>query len=109
VPIRKRARSGLCESTLAERSAGLGGLLAAHDRARRADRCGDVSAIEKERERLLRVSEVAGRLCCGTSTVYRMVATGRLPALRLGDERGPIRVAERELEAWLWRPEARSR
>jgi len=56
---------------------------------------------------LLTVSEVAERLRCPRAHVYRLIERGQLPAFRLGDGRGPIRIREDELEAWLERPEAK--
>lgn len=56
------------------------------------------------RPRLLTVGEAAERLNVSKPTVYRRVAQGSLPALRVGDGYGPVRVDEDELEAWLYAP-----
>lgn len=55
---------------------------------------------------LLTVDEVAARLRMSKWSVYRRVEAGELPAVRLGfGPRAPIRVSERELEAWLFSEE----
>lgn len=48
---------------------------------------------------LLTVRETADRLRLSERTVRRMVASGVLPALRIG---GSIRVDQAELDAWLY-------
>ena len=50
----------------------------------------------------LTVPEVARLLRCSKPTVYRRIASGEIPALRLGTEFGPLRVRRDELEAWLY-------
>jgi excisionase family DNA binding protein len=52
--------------------------------------------------RLLTVKEVASRLCLHPMTVRRMIAEGRLPAIQLGGPGTSVRIAEAELEAWLF-------
>ena len=54
---------------------------------------------------LLTVSEVAARLRLSKPSVYRKIAAGDIPALRLGNGVGPLRIPEDELEAWLYGPE----
>jgi excisionase family DNA binding protein len=49
--------------------------------------------------RLLKADELAARWGLHRATVYRMIARGELPALRIG---GSIRVAEDEARAWLY-------
>ena len=56
--------------------------------------------------RLLTVPEVAERLRVSRPTVYRRIAEGSLPAVRLGDGFGPLRVDARELDDWLYREPA---
>ena len=56
----------------------------------------------------LTVSEVARRLRVHEATVYRRVAEGSLPAVRVGEGFGPIRIAADELEAWLYERPARA-
>jgi excisionase family DNA binding protein len=51
--------------------------------------------------RLLTVNETAERLRTSRPTVYRRIAAGEIPALRIG-ERGPLRVDADELEAWIY-------
>ena len=51
---------------------------------------------------LLTIPQVARRLGLHRDTVYRKVAAGEIPALRLG-ENGPLRVPADELERWLYR------
>jgi excisionase family DNA binding protein len=46
-------------------------------------------------------SEVARRLGLSRSTVYRHIAAGDLPALRLGEDGTTLRVSAKALEAWL--------
>jgi excisionase family DNA binding protein len=50
----------------------------------------------------LTVPETAARLRVSRQTVYRAIAAGRLPAVQLGGPGAPLRVDERELEAWLY-------
>jgi excisionase family DNA binding protein len=52
--------------------------------------------------RLLTVPEVAARLNVSRATAYKWVYDGRLPAVRLGGRRAPLRVPADELEAWLF-------
>ena len=52
--------------------------------------------------RLLTVAETAERLRCSKVSVYRRIHSGELPALRLGNETGPLRIPEDELERWLF-------
>lgn len=60
-----------------------------------------MSTIE-ERTRLLTVAEVAERLQLHPGTVYRLVESGQLPAIKLGSGRmAPIRIDPRELDEWL--------
>jgi excisionase family DNA binding protein len=51
---------------------------------------------------LLTVDEVATRIGQSRWTVYRKIATGQLPAVRLGDGRSALRVSEASLERWLY-------
>ena len=51
--------------------------------------------------RLLTVNEVAQRLRVSRATVYRMIRTGKVPALQLGTMGASLRVDEAELEQWL--------
>jgi excisionase family DNA binding protein len=55
-----------------------------------------------ETQTLLTVAETAARLRVSRLTVYRRIAKGQIPALRIGDERGPLRIPEDELSAWLY-------
>ncbi len=56
--------------------------------------------------RLLTVPEVAERLRVSRPTVYRRIAEGSIPAVRIGERSGPLRIPENELREWLYRPEA---
>jgi excisionase family DNA binding protein len=57
---------------------------------------------ENERGSLMRVKDVARELDQSVSAVYRKIASGDLPAVRLGSsERSPIRISAAELHAWL--------
>ncbi len=49
---------------------------------------------------LLKVDEVARALRCSRHSVYRRVADGSLPAMRIG-ARGPLRVRVYDLERLL--------
>ena len=50
----------------------------------------------------LTVGQVAALLQCGEKTVRRRIAEGALPAVQVGGQRSPVRVARHELEAWLY-------
>ena len=52
--------------------------------------------------RLLTVDEVAERLGVHRITVYRRIARGDIPAVRLGGHGAPLRVDADELERWLY-------
>ena len=51
---------------------------------------------------LLRIPEAAERLNVSRASVYRWITEGRLPAVRLGGRGAPLRIAEDELERWLF-------
>lgn len=46
---------------------------------------------------VLKVSEVAQQLNVGKATVYDLVDSGKLPALRVGQGRGTIRISQADL------------
>jgi excisionase family DNA binding protein len=51
---------------------------------------------------LLSVAQVARRLNVSKPTLYRRIWEGQIPAVRVGDQVGPLRVREDELERWLY-------
>jgi excisionase family DNA binding protein len=51
---------------------------------------------------LLTVRETAALLKQSERSVRRKVHSGQIPAVRLGDETGPIRIPADELEQWLY-------
>jgi excisionase family DNA binding protein len=53
-------------------------------------------------ERLLRVPEAAKVAHVSPQTIYRKVAAGEVPAPRIGNFSGPIRIPEGEFRAWLY-------
>jgi len=54
--------------------------------------------------RLLTVREAAAVCRCSVPHAYRLIARGEIPAVRVGEQTGPIRVPESELRAWLYGP-----
>jgi excisionase family DNA binding protein len=48
------------------------------------------------------VAEVAELLRCSEPTVRRRVREGQLPAVQLGGQGSPLRIARDELDAWLY-------
>src|SRR4051812_6800831 len=56
---------------------------------------------ETQVDELLSVGRVSQRLACTTGLVYRLIASGDLPAVRLGAVGASLRVNGRELEGWL--------
>ena len=56
-----------------------------------------------EHPRLLKISETAARLNVSTVTVRRLIRRGDLPAIQLGGKGSAVRVAEAELNQWLFR------
>jgi excisionase family DNA binding protein len=53
---------------------------------------------------LLTVEQAARRLNIARSTAWRLIATGELPAIRVGSHpRAPVRIDPRELDEWLRR------
>ena len=55
----------------------------------------------EEAQRMLTVVEVAQRLGQSKFSVYRKIAAGVIPAVRLGDGRSALRIRESELREWL--------
>lgn len=59
---------------------------------------------------LLRPAEVCRILGVSRSWLYQAAADGRIPAVRLGGQEGPVRFDPEELDRWLararsgWRP-----
>lgn len=53
--------------------------------------------IDNSRETILTVKDVCEMLKCGTSHVYNMVNSGKIPAFRLGDRKG-IRIKESDVK-----------
>jgi excisionase family DNA binding protein len=65
-----------------------------------------MASVQDEAPKLLTVEDVAERLGQSKWTIYRKVASGELPAVRLGSSsRAPLRISERELQAWLFEEE----
>lgn len=52
-------------------------------------------------ETLFTVKQIAQQLALSPSSVYELIATGRIPALRLGPRRGAIRIRNNDLQAYL--------
>jgi excisionase family DNA binding protein len=57
---------------------------------------------QRESQRLLTVPEVANKLRLSRGTIYKLIRTGVVPAVRLGDGGSSLRVREDELERWLY-------
>ena len=59
--------------------------------------------MEKVATPLLTPAQVATRLGQSRASVYRKIAAGVIPAVRLGDsEYAPLRVPEDELARWIY-------
>ena len=54
-----------------------------------------------ELQKMLTVDAVAERIGQSKWSVYRKIAAGTIPAIRLGAGRSALRVREVELERWL--------
>jgi excisionase family DNA binding protein len=65
--------------------------------------------IEAAPRPLLLVDEVADLGRCSSDTVRRAIATGTLPAVRLGPGGRLLRIRRADAEAWLDGAEARPR
>ena len=50
--------------------------------------------------RLLTNKQAAQRLCCSAACVYSLIATGELPIVRIGPQKG-YRVDVRDLDAFI--------
>jgi excisionase family DNA binding protein len=75
--------------------------------AERPDTLQAMLANPGEVQKLLTVEQVAERLQVSKWSVYRRIEAGELPAIRLGStNRAPLRISERELQAWLFKEEA---
>jgi excisionase family DNA binding protein len=55
-----------------------------------------------EHQRLLTVGETADRLNVSPVTVRRLIRRGDLPAVQLAGKGSTVRVAEAELNQWLY-------
>jgi excisionase family DNA binding protein len=58
-------------------------------------------------QKLLKPTEVADRLSVSRAWVYDAAKVGRIPAIRIGGEDGPLRFVAEDIEDWL--ADARSR
>ena len=58
-------------------------------------------------QKLLKPTEVADRLSVSRAWVYDAAKVGRIPAIRIGGEDGPLRFVAEDVEDWL--ADARSR
>jgi len=58
-------------------------------------------------QKLLKPTEVAHRLSVSRAWVYDAAKVGRIPAIRIGGEDGPLRFVPEDIEVWL--ADARSR
>ena len=65
-----------------------------------------MSTAATHEPRFLTPREVARTLNVSTATVYRRISEGSLPAVRVGEGFGPIRISRDELECWLFSEEA---
>lgn len=64
-----------------------------------------MASFPQETQRLLTVREVAQRLRLSRWSVYRKIASGELPAVRVGlGPSSPLRVDEAELEQYVYGP-----
>jgi excisionase family DNA binding protein len=52
-------------------------------------------------EILFTVKQAAQQLALSPSSVYELIATGRIHAFRLGPRRGAIRIRKKDLQAYL--------
>jgi excisionase family DNA binding protein len=59
-------------------------------------------ATDVQAPQLLTVREVADRLKLSEKSVRRRIASGELPAVRLGGRGTPLRVDERELDQYVY-------
>jgi excisionase family DNA binding protein len=53
-------------------------------------------------DRLLTVAEAARLARVSVPTVYRRVGAGEIPAIRVGERSGAIRIPEGEFRGWLF-------
>jgi excisionase family DNA binding protein len=60
-------------------------------------------AETRDTPKLIGVGAVAERLNVSRPTVYRLISAGVIPAFRIGESRGALRVDEAELTEWLYR------
>ena len=52
-------------------------------------------------DRLLKPTEVAERLAVSRAWVYEAAKVGRIPAVRIGGDDGPLRFVAEDVERWL--------
>jgi len=56
--------------------------------------------MQVESTQMYRVKDIAGRWDVSPATVYRLVESGQLPALRFGTGKGALRVTSEALAAY---------
>ena len=54
-------------------------------------------------QKLLKPAEVADRLSVSRAWVYEAAKVGRIPAIRIGGEDGPLRFVAQDVEDWARR------
>ena len=65
-------------------------------------------------QKLLKPTEVADRLSVSRAWVYEAAKVGRIPAIRIGGDEGPLRFVAQDIEDWLaearyrWMPGSRT-
>lgn len=65
-------------------------------------------------QKLLKPTDVADRLSVSRAWVYDAAKVGRIPAIRIGGEDGPLRFVAEDIERWLddaratWAPGSRT-
>jgi excisionase family DNA binding protein len=64
-------------------------------------------ATDVQAPRLLTVRDVAGRLQISEKSVRRRIGSSQLPAVQLGAPGMPLRINERDLDAYLERARVR--
>ena len=57
--------------------------------------------MERLDDHLLKPAEVIERLGVSRSWLYEAANSGRIPCVRLGGDRGPVRFPAEDLERWL--------
>lgn len=65
-------------------------------------RCNRGMAATQEQPALVSVREAAQLAGVSYATIWRLIQRGEVPAIRVGNETGPLRIPREEFRRWLY-------